>query len=153
MHRCTATKPDGTPCRAWAVKDSQPPRCAAHGGGSAAVGAPIGNANAQTHGLYARPTKPLTTIEDVIADLAEKQARLSAYIDECLIEPDIDSIKALLAIHAQTASRLGKLLRDQRALSGEAADGISGAIAAALAELGTELGADLVGPDLLGDLN
>ncbi len=35
-------------------------------------------------------------------------------------------------------SRLGRLLRDRRALSGDAADGISDAIAKALDELGSE---------------
>ena len=49
----------------------------------------------------------------------------------------------LFALHGLNASRLGRLLRDQRALSGEAADGIAGAIAQALDELSSELGAEL----------
>lgn len=39
--------------------------------------------------------------------------------------------------------RVARLLRDKRALSGEAADGLTGAIAQALDELGTELGLEL----------
>jgi len=39
--------------------------------------------------------------------------------------------------------RVAKLLRDKRALSGDAADGIAGAIAAALDELKTEIGLDV----------
>jgi hypothetical protein len=94
-------------------------------------------------------------IADVIADLAAKQATLSRYIDRCfpagsaperdnsdgaMATPDLHAIARLLALHGQNASRLGRLLRDQRALSGDAADGIAGAIAQALDELSTELG-------------
>ena len=39
--------------------------------------------------------------------------------------------------------RVARLLRDQRALSGAAADGIAGAIATALDELTSELGVKL----------
>jgi hypothetical protein len=100
------------------------------------------------------------TIEDVIADLAAHQRLLSAcieaildhepaprhhqasFLDEAgpgLEEPlELGELRRLLALHGQNASRLGRLLRDQRALSGEAADGIAGAIAQALDELGTE---------------
>jgi hypothetical protein len=38
---------------------------------------------------------------------------------------------------------IARLLRDKRALSGKAADGISGAIAQALDEMGTEYGLPL----------
>jgi hypothetical protein len=44
---------------------------------------------------------------------------------------------------ARGTGRVARLLRDKRALSGEAADGIAGAIAAALDELTSELGIDL----------
>jgi hypothetical protein len=39
--------------------------------------------------------------------------------------------------------RVSRLLRDRRALSGEAAEGLAGAIAAALDEISTELGIPL----------
>lgn len=141
--RCTAITAAGSPCKNWAVHRSQPPRCSAHGGGSRPVGAPPNNANARTHGLYA--AKPgIRTIADVIDDLAQTQAILSALIEEHIEgEPDLDALVTLLRLHGQNASRLGRLLRDQRALSGEAADGIAGAIAQALDELGSELGVDL----------
>lgn len=120
------------------------------------MGAPPGNTNALKHGAYARrsvsaATCEIRTIEDVIADLAHKQAALSAYID-FVVSPAIQGelsaltigdLVSLLRLHGQNASRLGRLLRDRRALSGEAADGISGAIAQALDELSTELGVEL----------
>lgn len=145
--RCTALKADGTPCKAWAMPDTDPPVCAAHGGGRKRPGAPVGNRNALKHGFYAQPPQPLITIADVIGDLAAKQQALSDHIDDHLadtdIVPNLVNLVKLFALHGQNASRLGRLLRDQRALSGEAADGIAGAIAQALDELSTELGTDL----------
>jgi hypothetical protein len=82
----------------------------------------------------------------VIHDLAAKQRKLSDYIEayaenhrEVLVVRDL---ARLFQIHGLNASRIGRLLRDQRALSGEATDGIAGAIAQALDELATELGSD-----------
>lgn len=144
--RCSATKRDGTPCRAWAVKGSDPPLCGAHGGGARPPGAPAGNQNAESHGFYTHTTSPppTATITEIVRDLADKQRRLSQYIDERLDDNATpNELAALLALHAQTASRLGRLLRDQRALSGDAADGMAAAIAKALDELSNELGVNL----------
>jgi hypothetical protein len=143
--RCTATTSKGDPCKAWAVHGSDPPRCAAHGGGSSHVGAPRNNDNAETHGFYAQPQDPPRTIDEIIADLAEKQGALSAYIDSLLNDDDtaLEDVARVLKIHGMNASRLGRLLRDKRALSGKAADGIAGAVAQALDELSTELNVDL----------
>jgi len=145
--RCTATTARGTRCKAWAMPNTHPPRCAAHGGSTKRPGAPPGNQNALTHGFYARAVHPPTTIADIISDLAEKQDALSNHIDAHLSNPDsqpnLTDLVKLFALHGQNASRLGRLLRDQRALSGDAADGIAGAIAQALDELSTELGTEL----------
>ncbi len=129
---CTATKRDGTPCRAWAVRDSDPPRCVAHRGQRAAPSA----------------TDDIPDdIDSVIEDLASKQRQLSDYIEAYTHDEQEDQavrdLARLFQIHGQNASRIGRLLRDQRALSGEATDGIAGAIAQALDELATELGTDL----------
>jgi hypothetical protein len=82
-------------------------------------------------------------IEDVIADLAAQQAWLSDYIQTHMASLDISVLVRLLTLHGQNASRLGKLLRDQHALSGEKADGISQALEAAMVELSFILGMDL----------
>jgi len=148
--RCTATTAAGLPCKNWAVHGSDPPRCPSHGGGPGIVGPPKGNKNALKHGFYVQ-TREIRTIEDVIEDLAARQAALSGYIDFVVSSVErgelstltLDEMVTLLRLHGQNASRLGRLLRDQRALSGEAADGISGAIAQALDELSTELGVEL----------
>ena len=82
-------------------------------------------------------------IEDVISDLAVKQAWLSDYIEHHLDDLSCAMLVRLLNLHGQNASRLGRLLRDQHALSGEAADGISAAIDQAMVELSVILGTDL----------
>ena len=54
-----------------------------------------------------------------------------------------DQVAKVVAIFGQNASRIGRLLRDQRAISGEAADGIAGAIAQILEEVGHDYGRQL----------
>ncbi len=137
----------GTPCKAWAILDTDPPRCAAHGGASAPPGAPVGNKNALKHGFYSATsglTAEIPDIDAVLADLYARQLAISEYLinarDE---ETTVDKLVPVFVLHGQNASRLGRLLRDKRALSGEAADGIAGAIAQALDELSTEFGVKL----------
>jgi hypothetical protein len=139
--RCGATSANGSPCRAWAVRGSSPPRCSAHRE-HPAWGAPPGNRHALKHGYYADELPEECTIGAIIANLYQRQIQLDHYIDHVLPTASIEEISHLLRIHGQNASRLGRLLRDRRALSGESSDGISGAIAQALDELGTELGTD-----------
>jgi hypothetical protein len=85
----------------------------------------------------------LTSLDDIIQDLAIKQARLSAYIDSKGEDISVYEIVHLLQLHGRTASRLQRLLRDKRALSDEAADGLSSAVAQALDELSAEWGVEL----------
>jgi hypothetical protein len=49
----------------------------------------------------------------------------------------------LFGLYTLASSRLSRLLRDRRALSGQAVDGLVGAIAQTLDELSTEWGVDL----------
>jgi hypothetical protein len=150
--RCAATCADGTPCRAWAVRGSDPPRCAAHGGTAARIGAPPGNCNALKHGYYAR-TAPggrledlppeAWTIDTVILDLCTKQARLSHYIAQHSPDMTADELARFLRIHGMNASRLGRLLRDRHALIGDLGDAMDAIIAQALKELNEEWGTDL----------
>jgi hypothetical protein len=80
----------------------------------------------------------------VVADLADRQALLTAYLEKRLSAgAEVEEIARLFALHGQNASRLGRLLRDQRALSGDSADGLLAAIGQALDELSTELGIEL----------
>jgi len=140
--RCTATCKDGSPCTNWAVHGTNPPRCSVHGGTKKKIGAPKGNKNALKHGFYAAEPKAVT-VADAIAGLVDKLN----YIDNILQTRSDDfsneQIIRMIALYQQGTSRLGRLLRDKRAVSGEAADGISAAIAQALDELSTQLGVKL----------
>jgi hypothetical protein len=95
------------------------------------------------HGYYAATGRTLDTIDDIIADLAQKQVLLSDFIDEAFTDPPvgitIDRLIRVFNLHGQNASRLGRLLRDRQALSGHWDAGISAAIAEALAEIESEL--------------
>jgi len=109
-------------------------------------GAQPGNKNARRHNFYGAPSRKIETIDDVIADMRERQQQISALISQAMMNEghtSTEDLVKLFAIHGQGASRLGRLLRDQRALSGQSADGLSAAIAAALDELSTELGITL----------
>ena len=142
--RCTAVCLDGTPCRAWAVRGSEPPRCTAHGGVRMPADSRVGGRE-KTAGVDAEPeVAEDCTIEAVIAELYQQQRQLDDYLRGVWdSEMDVRELAHLLRVHGQNAYRLGRLLRDRRALSGEAADGIAGAMAMALDELGNELGIDL----------
>ena len=137
--KCTALTSAGHPCQAWAVKTSHPPRCSAHRGGERPVGAPEGNTNAQTHGFYSTDPESVT-INDAIAGLVHKMRRIDDLITDQPLSP---TLVELFQIYTQASSRLSRLLRDRRALSGEAADGMAGAIAQALDEVSSLLGTDL----------
>ncbi len=96
-------------------------------------------------------------IRDLVDDLVAKQQALSKLIDHYLAGEDqppgegtagegtlpLQDLLRLMALHSQNASRLGRLFRDKRALSGEAADGLAGAISQALDELSNEWGIEL----------
>ena len=138
--RCSATTKSGQPCRAYAIRGTEPALCAIHAK-RAIGGAPEGNRNAVTHGFYARPE-----ISDVIADLAAKQAQLSQLIDACFdnLSPyTVPDLIRMLALHGQNASRIGRLLQQQKALGPEVADELSDAINAALDELADQWSIDL----------
>ena len=146
--RCTAISANGRPCRAWAVRTSDPPRCAPHGGGATTVGAPLANDNARTHGFYAdlfsphpasvsdvAPTADQCTIGDVIANLYAKYQRLSDYIDEGTDRFTPEELISLYRLHAQTSSRLGRLMRDREMMGGGNIDWLSNIMEEVLKEL------------------
>lgn len=89
-------------------------------------------------------------IRDLIQDLAAKQEVLSDLIDRLLTQEaesggtlSAQELGRLIALHSQNASRLGRLLRDRRALDEDAADGMPAGISRALDELAEEWGVEL----------
>ena len=138
--RCTATCADGSRCRAWAVRGTEPPRCAPHGGGQAPVGAPQGNQNARTHGFYARaelaPNEPSPedwTIDTLIADYATRHFSLSRYVGRLLAEDNVDhrELSRLLTLYGKSASRLRRLF-EERHIQQQASERLRAVIARAL---------------------
>jgi hypothetical protein len=93
-----------------------------------------------------------TFSEDELSDVARLAAADDASLVEeigmlrvCMrrvLEADLDPAKTLQLL-ARGVGQLASLVRAQRALSGEAADGLADAIAKALDELSTELGIEL----------
>jgi hypothetical protein len=139
--QCSAVTRSGLRCRNAAVPGGD--LCHIHAG--APVGAPAGNRNAAKHGFYSQPATELHNIDDVVGDLMRRQSQLSAFIESHVATGDVDieSMAKMLGLLGQNASRIGRLLRDQRALSGAAADGLLGALSTALDELGSEWGREL----------
>ena len=146
--RCTATTRAGRPCRAWAVKGTDPPRCASHGGTANKIGAPPGNTNAQTHGAFTQPPDTSVDLDARIADLNRRIEQLSAYIDHVTVgsedgDIDVDQYARLLSLHGQLTSRLGRLLRDKQQISPEDDSLLQQAINQALDQASEILGVQL----------
>jgi len=150
--RCSAVRPDGRECRAWAVRGSEPPLCSAHAGLNVGAGPPEGNVNSLKHGVYSgritmRELADLAwhaevdTVLDEIALTRVSLARLAEYIGREDVTP-LDVAKVMEKLVAAVRA-VGNLVRTERVLSGEAGDGIAAALAQALDEIGVELGVDL----------
>lgn len=132
--RCESLKADGERCRAWAVRISDPPRCASHSG---LTGALRGNKNAQTHGFYSKPGMPIESIDDVILELQARMTRLCEHMDRV---DGLEDYERLFALFAQSTNRLGRLLRDQKMLTGKALDDVLENLAIAAENLSEVMG-------------
>ena len=147
--KCSHRTRSGRPCRAWAVHGTDPPACSAH------ARVPSDSLLPGISGFYTPVLEPeeladlVACSDDMTLDDEIACARIALRrILSVLVKPDIaDTDPGLVARLAGLAFRgtrpVARLLRDQRALSGGAAEGLSGAIAQALDELGTEWGLEL----------
>jgi hypothetical protein len=128
---------------------SEPALCASHRPGRGGRRQQAGSQSFQPllPGFY--PEDPTAvTVDGAIAGLADKMRRLDALFAchdrQCgAAWPPDEALLQLFGLYSQASSRLSRLLRDRRALSGDAADGLAGAIGQALDELGTEWGVNL----------
>ena len=101
---------------------------------------------AATHQLDQVSTEDVAeTISRVVQDLFNKHLSLSRYIDQHAEEMSLPEYSHLLALHAQMASRLGRLLRDRIVISPEIyiSDPLQEAMDAAYLELSDILGTNL----------
>jgi hypothetical protein len=149
--RCKATCKSGRSCKAWAVLGSKPPLCSTHSGRTDGAGAPAGNQNRQLHGFYGREytleeVADLVnlalddSLDDELAAARVATRRVLKQLQEELEPSDYAQLAGLIFTGTNTIARL---LRTQRALRGESADGIAGAIAMALDELSNEWNVEL----------
>ncbi len=85
------------------------------------------------------------TLDDEIWMQRVLNRRLLRFVDEQQADAaiELETLVKVAEALATGTGRVARLLRDKRALSGEAADGIANAIAAALDELTSELGEEL----------
>jgi hypothetical protein len=153
--KCTQSTRNGNPCRAWAIRGSDPPTCATHAGRTKTAGAPLANVNRQAHGFYSAALDPNeladlvafaddVSLDDEIALARVILRRVTNHLRHPDLETiDLDNLATLASLVLAGTRTVARLLRDQRALSGDAADGFAGAIAQALDELSTELGLQL----------
>jgi hypothetical protein len=157
--RCTATTAAGRPCRAWAVRGSDPPRCSAHRGGQRPVGAPAGNTNALKHGAYASPPDTglshdseagsAADLAARIADLNRRADQLAAYLDRLTIgdgtegTTTVQDYAKLVALQGQLCSRIGRLMRDLQQLQPDDQDFLQECINEALDQASVILGVQL----------
>lgn len=142
--KCPAPKKDGSPCKAWAVRTSDPPRCAPHGGGKARVGAPGGNDNATTHGVYSLSATPPTNLDTRIKDLDARVCELSEFIDGLDKTTALGDRLALFDLHGRLTSRLGRLMKDRQAVTEPDAHGMEAELREALGIASGILGLDLL---------
>ena len=150
--RCTHHTRAGQPCRAWAVRGTDPPACSVHAGRAKGGGAPKGNQNARKHGFYSR-----TLSADELADLLDDPdlnldaeivcARVALRRVLQYLSTDLDQLSAAdqvraLALVFHGARTVARLLRDLHALGGDVDpfDKVSGQV---LDEKGKELGIPL----------
>ncbi len=81
------------------------------------------------------------SLEDEIGVARVTLRRVMAQMDQTPADPE--TLAKLGALVMSGARTIARLLRDERALTGQAADGIAGAIGQALDELSIELGLEL----------
>ena len=169
MTRCTATTKRGTQCKNSAVLGTNPPRCSipSHqtclGLGRQALtastlrqadpntrtrkpaGAPKGNKNAEKHGVYSRSTATLENIADAIADLQQKRQRLSKYIDDNQNDLEPLEYAKLLDLLGRLDSRIARLYKQLRELTGEGTNEMEDDFDIALEIVSRVLNIDLTG--------
>lgn len=159
--RCSHTTARGQPCRAWALRDSDPPTCSTHArrpfeaetAGARTAGAPPGNQNAVTHGFYANAlsrkevadvmkTLGLPTLEPEIACARVALRRVFAFLNDPS-ELSAREQARLVSIAFNGARTIARLLREHYAIVGKPPTELARAIDGALDSLSEEWGIPL----------
>ena len=153
--RCVAIRIDGRACRAWAVRGSEPPLCSSHGGNGAAgeIRQPAEAVTRSSKGAEQHAAGP--ELEDVAAlvslalddsledEVAASRIAVQRVMEELRQALSPAEFARLAALVFRGSDTIARLLRAQRELSGETAEGMAGAISEALDGLGDEWGIEL----------
>lgn len=124
--RCTATTAAGRPCRAWAVRGTDPPRCTAHRDREAAQEA----------------AGPPAALVAQIDDLDVRIARLGQYIDAHREEWDVGELCRLLDLHSTMMGRATRMRQALRHLGSEEGGALLCALHDALDDIAAREGID-----------
>jgi hypothetical protein len=164
--RCGEVTAAGRPCRAYATQGSDPPLCASHAGRTPGAGPPPNNRNAATHGFYSKVYLPTEiadllrytgdmTLDDEIACARVALRRVMELLTRAQRDPEhagdstkpggmeIHDYAELAGLVLQATRTIGHLMRERRAVSGEAADSMVSALAQVIDGLATEWGVEL----------
>jgi hypothetical protein len=146
-------------CRAWAIRDTDPPRCSFH---RHTPSPPDQNLNSKIQNTQSLKSKIKNSQSPTPPYDLEDIANLLLQVSDRPLDAEITTVRTtvretMLRLREQLepaefariarlvfsgANTIANLLRAQRALSGQSADGLAGAIAQALDELSTEWGLD-----------
>ncbi len=145
--RCASTTKKGQPCRAWSIRDRQPPACSAHAGRNTGAGAPAGNQNRVTHGFYAgdfteRELADLVSLAGAI-DLIDEMAvarihlrRLTSFLSKRFEDIPAGNLASISPLITTSLNTIANLIRTHHLVTGGSASDIGAAINQALDELG-----------------
>ena len=148
--KCSAITKAGRECQSWAMGGTEPPLCWAH---SRYGCSETHNGESRAPGVYDRQLSQ-QELADMQA-LAENHSLNSElvlnriFLRRLLIaiqegeEVDFAQLTKLAPIIFRGTQAIARLLREERALNGKAADGMHDAIGQALDELSKELGVEL----------
>jgi soluble lytic murein transglycosylase-like protein len=153
---------DGRACRAWAVRDSDSPLCATHGGRPAGFADDVVPQHSESNAPDAFAAASAVEQDRSAPDLEEVALLVNLALDDGLEDEVAASRVAVQRVMEELREELSpaefarlaglvfrgsdtiaRLLRAQRELSGDAADGLAGAISEALDGLGDEWGLEL----------
>lgn len=148
---CNALTASGQPCRSYAMSGSD--RCRSHRHlelGLTGAGAPEGNDNARTHGLYSPRLDPddflamaLTVGDDLADEVAFARIMVRKFAGMIDNTTDTEIAVKLGRVLFAGLGRIALLLKAHQALTPERSDAVTDVIAGALDELGAEYDLDL----------
>lgn len=142
--RCSARRKDGRPCRAWAVRDSQPALCASHRNLAAGD-----DPDAQDFDLHAYTLDELADLiyrreqQSLRDELRFTQAGVLAILRRWKGELTEDEFARLMTLLHSSARTITGIIRAQQAAAKRDKDQLPAHRAAALSDLGAEWGMDL----------